>query len=104
MFAAGSAELITKIDALENGDCLLHGDFHPANIMVDRDNQLILIDMMNICKGPAIYDVARTYFLLKGNKKIQEQYLNLMGYEINQIMPYLEVILQIRENEMNTRT
>lgn len=102
MFATGSIEVITKIDALENGDCLLHGDFHPANIMVNRDNQLIIIDMMNICKGPAIYDVARTYFLLENNKNLQEQYLDLMRYELKDIVPYLEVILLIRENEMNS--
>lgn len=100
MFADDSAEVITQIDALEDGDCLLHGDFHPANIMVNTDNQLILIDMMNVCKGPVIYDVARTYFLLEYNKNLQDQYLELMGYELKDIVPYLEVILLIRENEM----
>lgn len=100
MFAADSVEVTEKINELENGNCLLHGDFHPANIMVDEDNQLILIDMMNICKGPAIYDVARTYFLLENDKRLQNKYLELMGYDMKDIMPYLEVILLIRENEM----
>ena len=100
MFAADSVEVIEKINELENGNCLLHGDFHPANIMVDEDNQLILIDMMNICKGPAIYDVARTYFLLENDKRLQNKYLELMGYDMKDNMPYLEVILLIRENEM----
>ena len=101
MFVAGSTEIVAKIDKLENGDCLLHGDFHPANIMVNTDNQLIIIDMMNICKGPAIYDVARTYFLLGYNEGLQHKYLELMGYELKDILPYLEVISLIRENEMN---
>lgn len=89
-----------KINELEEGNCLLHGDFHPANIMVDEKGQLILIDMMNICKGPAIYDVARTYFLLGNNKELQNRYLKLMRYRLQDIRPYLEVILQIRENEI----
>lgn len=100
MFARDSVEVISKIDDLEDGDCLLHGDFHPANIMVDADNQLFLIDMMNICKGPAMYDIARTYFLLGNDKRLQNKYLELMGYELKEIMPYLKVILLIRENEM----
>ena len=101
MFVSGSTEIVDKIDKLENGDCLLHGDFHPANIMVNTDNQLIIIDMMNICKGPAIYDVARTYFLLRYNEVLQHKYLELMSYELKDILPYLEVISLIRENEMN---
>lgn len=99
LFANENAGLIEKIDELEDGNCLLHGDFHPANIMVNADNELILVDMMNICKGPAIYDVARTYFLLGSDKKLQTKYLELMGYELKDIMPYFEVILSIRENE-----
>lgn len=59
---------------------------------------------MNICKGPAIYDVARTYFLLENNKNFQEHYLESMGYELKDIMPYLEVILLVRENEINGGT
>ena len=100
MFAKDSVEVIAKINELEDGDCLLHGDFHPANIMVDTDDQLILIDMMNVCKGPAMYDIARTYFLLEKDKRLQNRYLELMGYELKDVMPYLEVILLIGENEM----
>lgn len=100
MFARDSEEVIVKINGLEDGDCLLHGDFHPANLMVDEDNQLILIDMMNICKGPAMYDIARTYFLLGKDERLQNKYLELMGYELKDIMSYLEVIWLIRENEI----
>ena len=64
LFAAGSPQLLARIEALADGDCLLHGDFHPGNVMVNEDDQLVLIAMMNVCRGPAIYDVARTCFLL----------------------------------------
>lgn len=93
-------ETIAKINRLADGNCLLHGDFHPANVMVDENNNLVLIDMMNICKGPILYDVARTYFLLRYDNNVQSKYLERIGYKLEDIMPYLDVILAMRENEM----
>ena len=101
IFAADSNEIVSRIDTLKNGDCLLHGDYHPGNVMVDTYNRLILIDMMNICKGPAEYDVARTYFLLESNKEFQNKYLRYMGYKVEELIPYLEVIMLIRKRELN---
>lgn len=77
MFAADE-EKITKINALEDGNCFIHGDFHPENIMVDENNSLVLIDMMNICRGPAVYDAARTYFLLRHDNNAQNKLLMLL--------------------------
>ena len=68
--------------------------------MLDENDKAVLIDMMNVCKGTALYDVARTYFLLSCDKKIQSQYLEKMGYSIKEIAPYLDVIIAIREAEM----
>ena len=93
-------ETIAKINALDDGNCFLHGDFHPGNVMLDENDKAVLIDMMNVCKGTALYDVARTYFLLSCDKKIQSQYLEKMGYSIKEIAPYLDVIIAIREAEM----
>ena len=100
IFAADSSNIVSRIDALKNGDSLLHGDYHPGNVIVDTFNRLILIDMMNICKGPVEYDVARTYFLLEGNKEFQNKYLKYMGYKVKELVPYLEVIMLIREKEL----
>ena len=84
----------------KDGNFVLHGDFHPENVIVDNKSNLFLIDMMNVCKGPMIYDIARTYFLLGYNPIFQERYLSLMGYSMEEIKPYLEVISLVRENEM----
>jgi len=51
------------INALPDGDTLLHGDFHPDNIQIDGDKVWIL-DWMNLCRGDKLYDIARTYCLL----------------------------------------
>lgn len=99
MFATDE-ESIAKINALEDGNCFIHGDLHPGNIMVDKNSSLVLIDMMNLCKGPALYDVARTYFLLKSDNNAQNKYMERIGCTLEDIAPYLEVILDISENEM----
>lgn len=71
---ADSPETVAQIHELSDGNCLLHGDYHPANVLVGKDGQLFLIDMMNVCKGPAVYDVARTYspwaIIRAGNRSI----------------------------------
>ena len=78
MFATDE-ETIAKINALADGDCFIHGDFHLENVMLDPNDQLVLIDMMNVCKGTELYDVARTYFLLSYDSNIQRKYLEKMG-------------------------
>lgn len=97
---ATDEETIVKINALADRNCFLHGDFHLDNVMLDEDHHLVLIDMMNVCKGTELYDVARSYFLLGYDKKLQSKYLEKMGYSVTDIMPYLDVILSVRENEM----
>lgn len=101
LFASESVDLIKKIDNLQDGNFVLHGDFHPENVIVDNKSNLFLIDMMNVCKGPLLYDIARTYFLLGYNQIFQERYLSLMGYNIEEIKPYLEVISLVRKNEID---
>ncbi len=43
--------------------------------------------------------IARTYFLLRNHKKLQNEYLEAMGYKLAAIMPYLKVISLLREKE-----
>ncbi len=99
MFAADE-DTITKIDALAEGNCFIHGDFHLENVILNESGQLVIIDMMNVCKGTRLYDIARTYFLLSYDENIQSKYMKKMGYSVEDIMPYLDVILATRENEM----
>lgn len=40
-------------------------------------------------------------FLLSYDSNIQRKYLEKMGYSVEDIMPYLDVILRVRENEMS---
>ena len=54
-------------------------------------------DEETIAKINALAD----YFLLSYDSNIQRKYLEKMGYSVEDIMPYLDVILRVRENEMS---
>ncbi len=51
------------LDAMPRGNTLLHGDFHPKNIMV-QNGEPLLIDMGDICLGHPLYDIAIAYFVI----------------------------------------
>lgn len=92
--------LIDQICALPDGDCLLHGDFHPGNVLVKEDNSLVIIDFLNVCQGPAEYDIARTFFLLRGSDEaVADSYLNKMCVHKGDIAQFLNVIEQCRKYE-----
>lgn len=48
------------IDEIPDGNALIHGDFHPGNIMIQNDD-LLLIDMPDVSMGAKIWDVAAIY-------------------------------------------
>lgn len=99
---------------LEEGDVLCHGDFHPGNILISEGNAMVL-DFMNVCHGPALYDVARTVYLvqytpvppiaedrevlLQFKKLLADLYLLQMRVTRDMIQDYLAVILMARVGE-----
>jgi Ser/Thr protein kinase RdoA (MazF antagonist) len=60
-----STRLIAKdmLLALDDGHAVLHGDFHPGNVIVSSDGPVV-IDWLDASRGPAEADVARTLALL----------------------------------------
>lgn len=52
------------IDKLPDGNALCHFDFHPGNIIMQKDKSIV-IDWMTACVGDPCADVARTYLLLQ---------------------------------------
>lgn len=87
-----------EIQSLPNGNTLLHGDYHPGNIMIAEDEEFVIIDLLNVCHGPKEYDVARTFFLLE-NEQWRKLYLAGMGYCQEEIEGYLEIVRKIRKYE-----
>lgn len=92
--------ILDKINALPDGDCILHGDFHPNNILIVEDGTPVVIDFMNVCYGPALYDVARTYFLIKQfDGYLAESYLKKMNVPEGDIVEYVNIIEFCRKYE-----
>ena len=92
--------IFNAINVLPDDDCLLHGDFHPNNILVMSDGTPIIIDFMNVCCGPALYDIARTYFLIKQfDDPLANRYLKCIDVSENDIAEYLNVIKFYRQYE-----
>lgn len=93
-----SEHLQKEIMSLPDGNSLLHGDYHPGNVMITAAGEFVIIDLLNVCCGPKEYDVARTFFLLE-NEPWQNTYLQEMGYQIADIQSYLEVVRAARNYE-----
>jgi aminoglycoside phosphotransferase (APT) family kinase protein len=55
---------LARLASLPDGDAVLHGDFHPGNVIAGADGPLI-IDWPNATRGDAEADVARTELLLR---------------------------------------
>jgi aminoglycoside phosphotransferase (APT) family kinase protein len=53
------------VDRMPDADCLCHGDFHPANILLGTD-KAVVIDWVDATLGNPLADVARTTILLLG--------------------------------------
>lgn len=92
--------ILNTINVLPDDDCLLHGDLHPNNILVMSDGTPVIIDFMNVCRGPALYDIARIYFLIKQfDGCLADKYLKRIGVSENNIEKYLNIIKCCRKYE-----
>ena len=58
---------MAELDRLPDGDRLCHGDFHPANVLEERDGPVV-IDWTLAARGHPAADVARTRLLVLGGE------------------------------------
>ncbi len=59
------------IRAIPDTNGIVHGDFHPDNVLV-KDGNPILIDMADIMTGHPVFDLLSLYFLRVRKIKLQE--------------------------------
>lgn len=57
-------KVLNILKELPDGEILCHGDFHPGNVLVEADKEVV-IDWMSATSGCAEADIARTMLLLK---------------------------------------
>ena len=93
-----SKDMREEIGNLPDGNFVLHGDYHPGNVIVTAGGELVIIDLLNACCGPKEYDVARTFFLLE-DEGMGNMYLEGLGYCKEQIGKYLKIIGKMRKFE-----
>ncbi len=55
---------LRQFDALPDGDRLLHGDFHPGNILMPPSGPMV-IDWPNVTRGNPDADVGRTLLMIR---------------------------------------
>ena len=73
--------VLDRLEALPGGDRLLHGDFHPDNIILTPAGQgflPIIIDWPDASRGYPLADVARTSVLIRAGGLPQQPILRLL--------------------------
>ena len=61
--AEAKGEVLQILEGLPDGDRLLHGDFHPGNVLLSPRGPVI-IDWMDAMRGDPLADLARTLLLI----------------------------------------
>lgn len=58
------------INSIPRGHGMVHGDYHPNNVMIDDEGELMLIDMADISMGNGFFDLGGTYMVMHHIAKI----------------------------------
>ncbi len=82
------------IDDIPDRDTILHGDYHPSNVML-QNGEPILIDMADIGYGHPIFDLAGTYVLLVSCAKNEPETLKYyLGMESEAALKVWDVFVK----------
>ena len=57
-------QLERMLNSVPDGSGMVHGDYHTNNVMVQSDGELVLIDMADISRGNALFDIAGSYLVM----------------------------------------
>ena len=52
------------VKSIPKGNGMIHGDYHPNNVMIDDEGELILIDMADISRGNGFFDLGGSYLVM----------------------------------------
>ncbi len=60
-------QLHRMVSAIPEGSTMIHGDYHPGNVMVTDQEDLLLIDMADISMGHPVFDLGGTFMSMAMN-------------------------------------
>ena len=88
-------ELLTRLDSMPKHVKLCHGNFVPANIIIN-DKGTYIVDWIAARQGNASADVAKTYLLLSlQSPEMAEKYMNLFCEKTHTSKKYVQEWLPI---------
>ena len=59
-----NAKIVKMINSIPDGSGMIHGDYHTNNVMVQSDGEFVLIDMADISRGNALFDIGGTFLTM----------------------------------------
>lgn len=91
-------DLHNRVEAMPKHNCVLHGDYKPNNVIIDKEGRPYIIDWYHATQGNAEADAARTYmmFLVDGKKQMARKYIDMFakssGCEVKEILNWLPIL------------
>lgn len=85
-------ELHTRLDSTPKHNKVCHGDLHPSNIIITKDDKAYIIDWSHVTQGNGAADAARIYllFTLEGDTEAAEAYLNAFCHKTDTAKQYVQ--------------
>lgn len=85
-------ELHTRLDATPKHNKVCHGDLHPSNIIITKDDKAYIIDWAHVTQGNGAADAARIFLLfsLEGDTEGAEMYINAFCKKTDTAKQYVQ--------------
>lgn len=95
---------ITKLDFITFDFRLCHGDFHPFNLILSKEEKVKVIDWVDASSGDIRADVFRTYLLYsQSSVELAEMYLHIYcsrtGLSRDEVFQWAPIIIAARFSE-----
>jgi len=96
--------ILQKLDSITFDFRLCHGDFHPFNLILSKEEKVKVIDWVDASSGDIRADVFRTYLLYsKSSVELAEMYLHIYcsrtGLSRDEVFQWAPIIIAARFSE-----
>ena len=87
-----------RIEHMPKHNNVLHGDYNPTNVIIDKEGKAYIVDWFHATQGDAEADAARTYmmFLIQEKKERARKYIDKFaeksGCQIKDILGWLPIL------------